>query len=378
MDAFSHATFNQLKVLPKVAIICAYIQVKAFYLIFEIIVLLRRQRLVKAHPNYSISCVVAVCSGVVCGCCYCCFCCCNCCHKEPGRWTSSQSKWIHLITKFNRYVVKTFLGPGEGLVKKAAIHKNDFEEEDEYGVPKLFIRDKELSHREISNFSLIIFIFGLLALANLWDSLLQESTMNICSIEHNRYCFPIITSTDYSMDVDIRPITNCSHWNSEDISNLVTFQCYQWMFTFTDKVASIGGLLTIFVLVVKVIFSTALSVIDQVVEKCVRSPSEEPSHFKVKLVTLVGFIRLGRTVLALILYCAEVVIAIMGTRTDFIVGSEIVLVFGVATSGLLLPLEEYALTTESPKLCQQHEQSDQQPNFDTIKSSTCDSSKSVA
>ena len=344
--------FRTIKVTLQLVIVDVYIATKGIFSMFEILKYQKFEKFARAHPNYSVSCLAAICSGMVCGCGCCCLCCCDCCHRKPGRWRSSLTYYIHLTTKFNCYLVKTLLGSGEGVVEKSAAYKR--EDHDSFGVSKLYIRNKALSHREISNFALIIYSFGLLALVTLWNSVLKETSMSTCSIEPNRYCFPLLNDQSTNItDATDQPITDCSYWNNEAVAGHVTFLCYQWMFNLADVIGNFGGFLTIFVLAMKVLSSAVLAVVDLMVEKCVQLPGEEPRCCKRKLIAVLGIVRLGRIVLAYVLYFIEIFSAVgisiysMRSNKNVEIGFEIVLVSGVLSSGLLLPLEEYALVDES-------------------------------
>ena len=167
MVVLSLSMFRRIKVIPQVVIVEVYIFTKCIFSLFENC---KHRKFARAHPNYSISCLAAICSGMVCGCGCCCLCCFDCCHRKPGRWRSSLTYYVHLTTKFNCYLVKTLLGSGGAVVEKSATYKR--EDHDSFGVSKLYIRNKALSHRDISNFALIIYSFGLLALVTLWNSCL--------------------------------------------------------------------------------------------------------------------------------------------------------------------------------------------------------------
>ena len=133
---------------------------KMAFVLFEWLTIFYHQKVARAHPNYSICCLLAYCSGMVCGCGCCCLCCCNCCRRKPSTWSTALTYYIHLVTKINSYFVKLLLGPDAIVTKKSAMHKKD-DDVDRYGVSKLYVRNKALSHREIilSAFAVITYIF---------------------------------------------------------------------------------------------------------------------------------------------------------------------------------------------------------------------------
>ncbi len=344
--------FTTLRTIPQVILIEAYIIAKVSFVLFE---LLLRQKVARAHPNYSICCLVAYCSGMVCGCgCYC-LCCCNCCRRKPGTWSTALTYYINLITRINCYFIKLLLGPGAIVSRKSAMHKK--EDVDKYGVSKLYLRNKMLSHREVSAFAVITFTFGLIVLIAAWNQVLQESFTSTCSVELGTSCYPIMSdissSVDFAVPVD-QPIDDCLYWNSENISNYVEgFRCFQLRFDFLAILSRFGGLLSLMLLVLRITFSLALAIIGSIFDNFLQSsPDDKKCWYKTKLNSLVAIVKTGRIFLAFVMYFIEIIsISIIQRRLlsspNFQVGFEVVLVIGLFTSSLLLPLEEYTLAQDN-------------------------------
>jgi hypothetical protein len=353
MDKLPLVAFIRLRIIPQVILIEAYIIAKMSFVLFEIFTTCYRQKVARAHPNYSICCLVAYCSGMVCGCGCCCLCCCNCCRRKPGTWSTALTYYINLTTRINCYFVKLLLGPGTIVSRKSAMHKK--EDVDKYGVSKLYLRNKVLSHREVSAFAVITFTFGLIVLIAVWTQVLHKRITSTCSVEVGTSCYPLLSdkfsSVDFAVPID-QPIDDCSYWNSENVSTYVErFQCFQLRFDLLAVLSRFGGLLSLMLLVLRITFSLALAIIDSIFENFLQSPDDKKCWYKTKLNTLVAIVKTGRIFLAYIAYLIEIlsiniIPRYIGPSPYFEIGFEVVLGIGLLTSCLLMPLEEYSLAQD--------------------------------
>lgn len=354
MAKLSLFAFNSLRTIPQVVLIEAYLLAKVSFVIFELLTVFLRQRVARAHPNYSICCLVAYCSGMVCGCGCCCLCCCNCCKRKPGTWSTALTFYINLVTRINCYFVKLLLGPGAIVSSKSAMHKK--EDVDKYGVPKLYLRNKALSHREVSAFAVTTFTFGLIVLVAVWNLVLQVNITSICSIEPGTSCFPLLndnaSTVEFAFPTD-QPINNCFYWFSENVSNYVVgFRCFQLRFDLLAVLTRFGGLLSLMLLVLRIIFSLVLAIIDSIFETFLQSSDDKHHWYKTtKLNSLKAIVKTGRIILAFIAYLIEILsIGIIQRRLvsspNVQISFEVVLIIGLLTSCLLLPLEEYSLAQD--------------------------------
>ena len=135
-------------------------------------------------------------------------------------------------------------------------------------------------------------------------------------------------------------------------------RCFQLRFNLIDVLSKFGGLLFIMLFVLRITFSLALAIISILFEIFVQPPVKNEIHwYKIKLNHLVGIVIIVRIVLAFIAYiielCAIVVIFFVPTITispsNIEIGFEAVLIIGLFTSCLLLPLEEYSLTEDQKR-----------------------------
>ena len=297
-----------------------------------------------------------------------CFCCCCCCGRKCGTISYLFDKTRILSAKFIHFLVNTLFGADEGFVNRYL--KPSKAKKAKRSVPKLYIRNMELGHNEVSHLALIIFTFLLLAGITSWDVFFLEET-HVCSENPNISCFPILnlkdnvtsevmTTFDFSK-IHQQPITNCSFWNSEDVSNQVAFLCFRWIFNSKAATSAIGGLLTIFVLTVK-IFTAALIAFNEVVIEKVTLWNGEwinmCSYFRFRIGECLKAVRLTIVVLVA---CVELTFALLvcigytkvqERHTNFLfmfyrnLGNQIMLSFGLLSILLLLPFEKYA-TSES-------------------------------
>ena len=104
-------------------------------------------------------------------------------------------------------------------------------------------------------------------------------------------------------------------------------------------------------LVLRITFSLALALIDSIFENFLQSSDDKKCWYKTKLNFLVAIVKTGCIILAYIAYFIELLaISIIQRRLisspNFQVGFEVVLVIGLLTSSLLLPLEEYSLAQD--------------------------------
>lgn len=207
-----------------------------FYLAFKYIIL--GLELYVGSRSYDNASRVSTWVGMIFTCC-CCVC---CCRQVP------YEKFYIFMQNLNRFLVKILFGPKEGVVGRFAEYKKD--EKDENGNSKLYLRNKELNYREISHFGLLIATFGLLSLVTAWDSYFLKESF-VCTEQPDVNCFPIPIDDDAIEDFNLsdaqkQRIEDCTYWVSENVSDRVTFQCFQWVYDLKGVTSDVGGLLTIF------------------------------------------------------------------------------------------------------------------------------------
>lgn len=240
------------------------------------------------------------------------------------------------------------------MAKKSAMYKK--EDVDKYGVSKLYLRNKALSHREISAFAVITFTFGLIVLVAVWSLVLQETTVSSCIVEAGSSCFPLLSDDSTTVNITMPtnlPVSDCSYWNSPNVTNYVEgYRCFLLKFDLFLVLSRFGGLLSIMLLGLRITFSLALAIIDTFFETFIQSPDEKQCWYKTKKMnTLLAVVKTGRIMFAFITYFIEIgminIIQYRFTSSPNVqIGFEFVLIVGLLTASLLLPLEEYSLAQD--------------------------------
>jgi hypothetical protein len=293
-------------------------------------------------------------------CCGCC-CCCNCCNRKK-LFPSIVKQLYGLFQILNRFLVKTLFGPKEGIFERFAEHRND--EEDKHGNPEIYLRNRRLTYREVSILAILITSFGLLAAITAWDSYFLD-TSYICSVLPGVHCFPIALDFDAEDEFNItvsqkKRITDCSYWTSENVSSRVSFSCFKWELDTKAVISDVGGLLTMFIITMKIAVSGSLALLKWAIKKY--SPKtgtmdgrglyyytdtiDRYRRRRIRWIEIVAVIEIGMGVLLIVM----TVFAISRNNAiiDFFYehGNQFLLIIGIFSSLLLLPLEEYAMYNE--------------------------------
>ncbi len=363
----SLSDFEAMSFLPHVIVYAVYVAMKYSLLLTELVLhlLSRYHHSVGKVVNSDIVHILFFLLSLLVSC----FCCCCCCGKKRGAISYLFNKTHILSAKLMHFVVSALFGSGEGIVEQYLKHGKAKKPKSPTTIPKLYIRNVELGSYEISHLTLLIFTFFLLADVTSWDAFLLEET-HVCSESPNISCFPVskdLSSTDrINITVDFskiheRRITNCSFWNSENISSQVTFICFQWVFNSDTTLSAIGGLLTVFVLTVRIVTAALIALTEVVIEKVTQWNGEwinVCSSFRFRIGDGLKAVRL--TVLALVA-CFELTFGLLLTvgyaRVEgkhmnelFMfyrnLGNQAFLSIGILSIILLLPFEKYA-TNES-------------------------------
>ena len=308
--------------------------------------------------------------------CCCCFCCCfNCCCQKEECCSSAIQKVYDLCQKLSRFLVKVLFGPKEGVVERFAVYKKD--EEDEDGIPILYIRNVKLNRNEISSLAILIMAFSSLAAITAWDSFFLNESY-ICSERSDVSCFPVALDFDANeefnlTDAQTHPVTNCSYWEkfiNENATGRVAFICFQWAFDSKAVISDVGGLLTMFLLTMKITSSGFLTFLNwaivKYIQKCIKKSTYEETDEKIKendIKIAVKRFKLIRLLLAAVTTVLEFTFgfALISITTyaavrhdnkpvNFIYdhGNQMLLIFGIFSTLLFLPLEKYAMAEEMP------------------------------
>ena len=364
----SLSDFEAMSFLPHVIVYAVYVAVKYALLLTELVLhlLSRYHHSVGKIANSDIIHILFFLLSLLASC----FCCCCCCGKKRGTILYLFNKTHILSAKLMYFILVTLFGSGEGVVKRYLKRDKAKKLKTSTTIPKLYIRNVELSTCELSHLSLLIFTFILLANITSWDSFFLEETY-VCSESPNISCFPVpkdLSSTEgIELSIDFskiheQRITNCSFWNNENISSHVTFMCFQWIFDSRATVSGFGGLLTLFVLTVKTITAALIALSEAVIEKVTQWKGEWINvciGFRFRISDCLKAVRL--TILVLVA-CFELTFSLLlsigyarvqGKHTNRLfmfyrnLGNQTLLSIGLLSIILLLPFEKYAMNESS-------------------------------
>ena len=225
------------------------------------------------------------------------------------------------------------------------------------GGKRLYIRGKELGTNEVLILAAVLVPFIVTIITTFWDRYTLKQTIS-CSEDCEVYCFPLAiaptTNRDLNISTDTPRINDCSIWMTSEISQNVTFRCFQCVNDFEGAVAALGALATIFKLTIRAGFSLLIVITDKIMNCC--KNSKKNSHERSKC-CYKGF----RICLAMMVALVEVVCAFVlgstyakhqltyGSFNDhtsnlYKIFSHFnipLVVFGIATTSLLIPLEDY-------------------------------------
>ena len=303
-----------------------------------------------------------------------CFCCCCCCGKKRGAISYLFDKTHIFSAKLMHFVVATLFGSGEGIVERYLTHdKAKKLKTPTSTIPKLYIRNMELSSCEVSHLALLFFTFILLTNVTSWDLFFLDESY-VCSESPNVSCFPIpkdpllgLTTDGMEVGVDFseihkQRITNCSFWNSDSISSQVTFMCFHWVFNSDATISAFGGLLMIFVLTVKIVVAALITLSEAVIGKVTQWNGEWINVFtgfrfrigdglKAIRLTILVLVALFELTFGLLLTIGYV--RVQGKHANGLLmfyrnlGNQVLLSIGLLSIFLLLPFEKYAMNGRS-------------------------------
>ena len=192
--------------------------------------------------------------------------CCRCCGCS-----------LHWPTKFSRWLIRLVFGNSEGISeanKPNQSHEgagqggrqgNGQGESDDAGQggsgqigSKLgYIHIDTLTTLEVNIFGAIILCFGLLMAIAAYSVYLLEVS-HTCSEDTAIYCFPMLIDSDnpenpnITRDEMMYPITDCSLWVNSSVAPLITFQCFRFSYNAQAALATAGGLLALFTVVMRI------------------------------------------------------------------------------------------------------------------------------
>lgn len=292
----------------------------------------------------------------------------SCCRRS-NMFVTIITKGYYLSQKFKVFFVKILFGPKEGIVERFSdTYKKD--DVDNHGNTRLFLHGEEIGYTQMSVLSFLILIFALLAAVTACDHYFLDLSF-ICSEQPDVSCFPVAIyspSDDLITYAQKHKITNCSYWTSEEWSGLVTFECFRWVYDSKGAISAVGGLLSLFLITMKILSSSLLACLSWMIKKCrhrskqnkkrdLESGNSHPDDYS-SVIKCYLIIRMIVTMVAaaieflfggiLLKFIAVAESGVNGKVVTFFYyhGCQLLLIFGIFSSLLLLPLELYATAGE--------------------------------
>ena len=257
------------------------------------------------------------------------------------------------ITQLMQSVILLIFG------KQLAIKQYDTER-DSNKITTMTLRRRRLSYGAMMVLFVLITTFGILAVGSALDLTLLSVT-HICSEDPMLDCFPqlIQGANDSSLNMTIttdEPIQDCNYWNSEGVSDKITFVCYQFVFNVELFLAVIGGLLAFFIYAMK----TAIAVLLFLSVCCLGGCEEESTAEsgcrrclcvkRIIVAVIVSFIEIALAIVCLVLGATGDTVDSTNDTPELIFvathASEVLVVFGIIATLLWLPWEDYTKANE--------------------------------
>ena len=228
------------------------------------------------------------------------------------------------------------------------------------GSESLYIRGKKLHTNELLILALLAVPFIIAIATTFWDRFLLEQTIS-CSEDPDVHCFPLAihpaTNSDLNISSNTARITDCSIWITGNISKNVTFRCFKCVNRFKDAIGAVGGLITIFNLSIKLVIALFLFITTHSIKllmcfKCINLCTPNCAKAAFKCIRVFLGLTLAAVESLVASYLGYFYIAHKFSSSSLTDHKSIVYniidnineplgLFGIVTTSLLLPLEEY-------------------------------------
>ena len=284
---------------------------------------------------------------LTCGCFF--HCCCNCCCSA----SNVLKKAVEYNLKFDRWLIKLFLGRAEGVVER---HHDDYrpdEESEGRTFAPIYIRNKSLSHTEVGALTTLILTFGLLIGITAFDIYFLDVS-HVCTDDRSFSCFAIpfdIHANKSELGITNQRINNCSQWENTNISDQVYFVCYKWVYDFKGVTVVVGALISLFQLAVKAITSIFISICACLhnSDRCTKKTLKYIRYMCSATAFIIEeMIILFVMILTIFYFDGRVYGTVVRFMTEH--GNQVLLIFGIITTCLWLPIEDYIQDTNQQNL----------------------------
>ena len=330
--------FVKFTLLPHIVVYYLYMVVKYIPIISS-----RIRNVNSLTQPFSIFCLLT------CGCF--CHCCCNCC----GSASNLLKKVVEYNLKFDRWLIKLLLGREEGVVER---HHDDYQpDEDSEGRPfaPIYIRNKSLSYAEVGILITLTLTFGLLIGITAFDVFFLDVS-HVCTDDKRFSCFVVpfeAHANKSELGITNQRINNCSQWEHTNISDQVYVICYKWVYNLKGVTIVIGALISLFQLAVKAIISIFISICAYLRNNDRCTCTKRILKYIRRICSIIAFIievMIFSFIVLLTIYYFNG--RVYGTVVRFMTehGNQVLLIFGIITTCLWLPIEDYIQDTNQQNL----------------------------
>ena len=215
------------------------------------------------------------------------------------------------------------------------------------------LRKRKLSYEATMVLFVIIVAFGVLSVGSALDLTLLSVT-HICSEDPGIDCYPQLIQGANKTGLNIsttEPIKDCTFWNSDGVSERVTFDCYQFAFNTELFMAVIGGLLAFFIYAMKITIQVLLFIVVCCLAGCENGSNNEKKCKRcvcvnrIVVAVIVSIIEIAVAIFCLVLGGSGMTVDSTNDSPELVFvsmhASEVLVVFGIIATLLWLPWEDY-------------------------------------
>lgn len=210
---------------------------------------------------------------------------------------------------------------------------------------RIFLQNARYSPRwwQITVLHIVVMGSAVIALGSALDLTLFAMTY-VCTEDPNIDCYPqLIGENDTSLNITVdSPIQDCSFWNSDGVSERVTFLCFQKFFNLEQFLAVCGGIMALNIIALRTVMGLLISI----KQKC--SPNTNSTRLRCVRIFAIIITELIQAVVLLLHLVLGVTRISADSNMDapetiFLTmnSAEIAIIFGTLATLLWLPWEKY-------------------------------------
>ena len=176
----------------------------------------------------------------------------------------------------------------------------------------------------------------------------------MCTDDRSFSCFVVpfdAHANKSELGITNKRIDSCSQWENTNISDQVYVVCYKWVYNFKGVTIVVGALISLFQLAAKAITSIFISICAYLRNND-RCTKKKLNH--IRRICSTFALSIEFTTCALVMYLTIFYFdgRVYGTVVRFVTehGNQLLLIFGIITTCLWLPIEDYIQDTNQQNL----------------------------